>query len=74
MVVDDPRSNGQRRVGADRKLTKDKEDEVVAAFVRGDKLRIIADAFDITKPTIYAILDRNGVQRARRDAPSPHET
>lgn len=73
MDVPDPRSNGLRRVGADRKLSKDKEAEVVAAFIRGDKLRVIENAFDITKPTIYAILDRHGVQRTRKNAPGTHD-
>lgn len=73
MLSIDPRLSGVRRVGADRKLTPAQEREVIAAFAIGDKLRAIETRFGISKPTIYAILDRNNVDRTKRNAPEPHE-
>jgi transposase len=55
---------GMRRVGADRKLTPDRERELAADYVGGQsKLREIQAKFGVSKVTIYAILDRLGVPR-----------
>ena len=71
MTNADPRLNGGRRFGRDRKLSSEKELQAVTAYLSGKPLLEIQGLFEVTKPTLYAVLKRHGVQRLRtkRNAP-----
>jgi hypothetical protein len=68
-MATDPRLIGGRRTGPDRKLDPSQELKAVSDYIAGKKLLVILEAHSITKPTLYAILDRHGITRTRKSAP-----
>lgn len=60
----DPRLQGRRRTGPDRKLSHDQELELGEAYARGDKVADIAQEFGLSKSGVYDVLDRLGIPRA----------
>jgi hypothetical protein len=75
----DPRLLGVRRRGPNRSLRPADELDVVREYGEGRPLLEIQQDHKITKPTIYAILDRHNVPRTRNaitekeEAPVPQE-
>lgn len=64
--VIDPRLRGDRRPGRDRKLTLERELELVRDYQQGVKLRVMMVAFGLSKKGIYDVLGRHGIERGRK--------
>lgn len=61
----DPRSLGIRRKGPDRKLTLDRETELVRDYCAGVKLEEMRAKYGLSKRGMYDVLERHGIARGR---------
>ena len=70
MSAIDPRLNGGRRQGPDRKLTPLGEQKLLDDYRRGVKLLQMQSIFGLSKKGIYDILKRHGVPTTLRKPPA----
>lgn len=62
----DPRLRGDRRPGRDRKLSLERELDLVRDYQQGVKLRLMMETFGMSKKGIYDVLGRHGIERGRK--------
>src|SRR5688500_2231210 len=69
MSAIDPRLNGGRRQGPDRKLTPERELSLVEDYRSGMKIRLMQERYGLSKKGVYDILKRQGVPTTLRREP-----
>jgi DNA invertase Pin-like site-specific DNA recombinase len=56
---------GGRKVGTRVKVTEEKEKALLAMFRENQRIAVIARTLDLTRKTVYAVLEKNGIKTDR---------
>jgi hypothetical protein len=67
----DPRLTGGRRTGPDRKLSLQREVELIADYQNGVKLKVMETKYTLSKTGIYDVLERHGIETGGRKGVAP---